>query len=1604
VAHDDNYESGDTIILLLLSLNRNIAALPGSLLSGFVIYFVFSYLLIPIRITVPASIIMSILVFGLIKYYGNEKRLSSSSTVNTIQPNLSSLNKIEDDNDHILVKQQYNNGIEDYHSNRSFSSLFFVSAYIILLVILSFFSTRSSEIFVAWDQFSPIKLPQLGAAVALSFFMPGYALVTILDRKHELEPILKTLLAYTFSILITGLTGYITASLGLATLNIRMFFIAIYLLILVVFVQREVLNKNPQRSFDYKFTAVQRVLRRNSSEILVFASLFALIILSTYYLLNGVIIGDQWFHHGRSLIFMSGAFKDLAAAGIDELYPPFLSSLLASFFTLSGVPSVNAYVSISFLNIIPVFAFYYFFTKWIPSRNRKAVLLSSALFMLSSGFGWAHILNAAVTTGHITSQISSLDLLTEGGIKTFDIRLPNAFIDVSSPDITTGLIIIGLPAGFILLGLIREIINSKFKYILILTAISTLGVFSHDEFYFFIIIASILPIVFRLDAKSSLYAAILSALLITILTDIIFPGKYYTVREIFGIPLIFLTLLFVILMWILYVGGIVYRIHFPKTMRVALKRIIDGSRFNFALGVVTVSIVAYLYVFTFIVWGQLSIGIVQAHTVDNGQRIVPWYLYPMRLGVAGLFGLAFILSYLFKRYEKEVFIFGIIAIVSFLLGPYYDVYRFNKYIMVGMVGFASILIYKILFFIIQNLKFRTLVCGILIGIIITSSGLSVLMYAGYTALGLENPNYRPFNLSLGQRHFPSPSDMRLINFLHNQLINPKTDFVTAPANEFAVYQGLIAKLEGFVSTSITKFSQSPLTLNSSTLEGLYNLLDYGDTRYIILPKKSIHSAGLPGTIIDFALQNFKKSYEDDDYIVLAVPSLAPPSSKGGDIALIYQKNEVLSSISSKKILPYNNGSFIIGGNSNFNSSNNNNPTFARAGNIALENNNSNTTKILRITNNTNTAILYGNSTNQAVIWSKPIQQPINYIEGKFRVVEENLDSDTDNHAGIVWFDGHKVWYAFLRDRSISIYNSIDKEFAKDNTIIREKGVWYTIKIAFMKNTTDIYLNDELRLQIPKTPADNNAVSPIDISRVGIRSDNDVAEFEPIKIGQISNTSEQSYQNYHHYYPLSMLALSKVGYDTFINGDFSAFAKKYVILAFDPLNYEEKYLEFARSGGTLVIMNTNTDSNFQDGFSKLLSIQPSSNSRRATTEFDSIMSTSPHSALNISGIAKDIELKPSWDMTVKSYYIKNKQIVAPFSIEKKYGNGKIIFVNISGYFDALSKSPDKFFLTLADIPSLIGIGEIIDNNRYIKPHIPNAILPTTRFIGDLDISGQAVINSSSLLFGGELPAFYADNISVSDQKGIHLNNNQYVKTEFRNVPIKDLKLYNSVEVIINSTGLSYLPSSPLSQYDYTAISIPAGSDITLKVSNGSSADFMIGNYPQHHARITNGEIQFHKVKSVFPSAASISILTKDPEIKINGKTSFKELYSTDPNDVTKSLANGDQVETTGKLVIKLDHVDKYYGVNGVRYITYLKSIKFNVNRNTNLDQVALKIPGDVSKYAKKKGIEIPWRKALISDTSVKAMFTIATISIAASILYKDYEKKREERNNRKHTLT
>ncbi len=1704
----------------------------------------------PDRVAVPLAIIIAILIFGLSRYYAtlennndNNGRKVEITSTGIIDSNLTETKFKQ--NQQQRIHRNEGSKINDKNKNNAafsaLSNLLLVVGYAASLLIVTayffIFSPFNNEIFVPWEQFTVVQIIELGAAIALSFFLPGYALVSTLYREsyNQIKPLRRFLLAYLLSSLITGLIGYVAVSLGFGLEDTVELFIVVYLTILIVLFFRLSLIYHSRYELKYPFAnlsfrthtfalvtdRVRIFLRRKSAEFVVFASLFALIVLSTYSLYSGAIIGDQWYHHGRSLAFMSGEFIDISIAGADDkTFSPFPSSLLAAFFSVSGIPSVNAYASLGLLNIIPVFSFYYFFKMWVPNRMKRGALLASTLFMLSSGFGWVYVVDLGVTVPP-QSRLAALQMLYQAGIKSVDIILPTSFIGTAHPDFSSPLIIMAMPAGFTILGLLREKIDkngnkSKIKYFTILLSLAILGILSHDEFYLFIIIASIIPLFLfstglRDEKKKNfvlVYGALLVALLIVVLSGFSFARGYFIYNSVLGLPVIILCFIFVTVTSILYIATrFLYSLLIQKRdknnqllFRGLLSRLWrDKKNRTLAPGLVIIFTMAWLYAISFIVWSELSVEAVEIQTHDYS---IPWYLYPVKLGVTGLLGLAFIISYLFKKFEKEIFVFGIIVVIAFVTGPYYDEHRFSKYIMAGLAGLGSLFIYSAIIKSLKpqrNIRFRVLATSLTFGIVILSSSLSILMFWGYNASALDSD----FDKALGRRDFPLASEFGLFRLFRNDSKDLLAFNVAAPSDEYSFHTGdVIGKIQAFSGIPWAKLTQSPLSLNASTLEGFYDLLDYSDTRYIILPKedfvnltavakkdneietanggKQEREQGQPqqdtvireevrkdkvSDVLHFAIENFQTVYEDSRHLVVAVPNLSHPRSQA-DIGFVFPRDGLLSSsLSSNQtevVLPHNKEFFRD-----------------------IEN----LTRSNKLEIGTTSSILYGDKEEITTFWSNPIRRggDVNYIVATFRIIGENK---TSNDAGILWVVGNKEYTLSVRNDRLEVLEgptdvnnsgeALDKKLVNVREIDRMNGTWYTIKVILMEDYFDIYLNDIPAVRVPRIndePYQPRNASTSDafnadiegttsISRIGIFAYNNVAEFRPITIGQaLLPLPNEENTDFHHYYPLNMLATSKLGYDTFMEGDPSVFSKEAVVLdinSFLPSNSVtstasstnlssniedikkdnqtnsrsrnstsvDRYLEYAKKGGTLVITNAvdHYDLLHSTELGKLFPIQAGNEVRFEKLAFNTEGKENQQKQnVNISGIARDIAVTNSSlysDTKVVSSYLNGNNVeVAPFAIEKKYGDGRVIVVNSHGLFSAIASSPQQYFQKLADVPSLIGL-EYPSQDSEKNIHAQNAI-PITRLVGALNVSGHSIINSSSFSIipnngsGGvndfASNKFYVQglvahgfsdksskewNFSHTAAKNRSMQDDNY---SILDTVVKDLELSGPYEVIINLNGSFDLPANlPFaSYYDYIAVSIQAGFDMIVRLQEGATAELTLENDSTHRQRPLSfrdaGEIYFNNVS--LHDKNDISVLLKSPSIRvIDGKMHFEKLYTHDPNNLGKTTVNSASLNVSGAMIADINHVDYYDEVdsNGnwitTQYLTYIKSIQFaegnlyNKSKNTNLD-----LPADISALAKEEGVTIPWQRALLSNTNIviSILIIVAAVALTLTILQRPW---------------
>ena len=798
-----------------------------------------------------------------------------------------------------------------------------------------------------------------------------------------------------------------------------------------------------------------------------------LLIVSTYYLYNGTTISDQWFHQGRAILFLTGSFREAVVDGADNaVYPPFQSALLAALTTIGGNPIVNSYASIAFLNMAPVFAFYYFFSKWVPSKYRRANILATSLFAVGSGFNWIYLLGLAITSNPIISQHSFLEILNT--IRTVTIIRPTNFIFSAEPDFSTGLIYLALPAGLVLLGIIQHRFGTKLQHVAIVTAISVVGILSHYEFFLFIMVAALIPLIFKLEKQNYLYLGLMLSFSIVFLIDTVFPGNYYSSDLIFEFPLLYLIVIFVSITWVFYVTIGRFR-HLPIDLRKFSMKIPKIKKRSYILvAFILISFTLYMYFLSYLVLVQLSADYLKNNTEGY---VVPWYVYPMKLGLPGLLGLVFIFSYLVKKFDNKLFVFGILAIVAFITGNFYDEHRFSKFIMLAMTAYASLLVYRII-----NLNFsnKIYVNGLIISSLIVCCVLSVVLYIGSNSLVLQTMDFT----TNPKRDFPQNSEIQLYEKLLNSIdISSKKYNIVSFPSEYYVVQGspLMSKLQGFSGFPYAKLFKNPLSLNSSTLDAFYRQLEDNDVRYIILPKHSIKDESLLREPTQFALHYFDRFYEDKNYIVLQVPQLKAPSlSPDVQAALLYNLGSDLPSpqVQNTILLPYNNNTFEF-----------------------------------RITNESeaiqkgpqgeSVTLLGSNSEMGIPLWSRsiPPEQKINYIETKFRITSENESKSND--IRLKWWEGNKEYYISLSKSGLELYqqslsNQSDRKIlAKNPGVEKTNWKWYTVKIARSNSSINVFVDDVPKIQASSPlPVTHNA----GISRIGLSTLFNDVEFGPLKIG------------------------------------------------------------------------------------------------------------------------------------------------------------------------------------------------------------------------------------------------------------------------------------------------------------------------------------------------------------------------------------------------------------------------------------------------------------------------------------------------------------------------
>ncbi len=1502
------------------------------------------------KFVLPISISMAILCFGLTRYYSLQRE---DTRVYHYSDNFdTSLKDSSSDSQR---------NIQNWISKTTFSFI-----YSVLLIACAFFSIpRLDVVFTSWNYGNLSDLLAASVGILLCFIFPGYAAISVVTKNYRMNGLLKILLGYLISMLITGLTVYFSSILFDSNIyEDKFILLAIYLVILIVYAAYHKIHKItfttdfnlrsiPRHMITVIGTNLLSHLKRNLPVLIVFASLSALMITSTYYLYDGVTIGDQWYHQNRALLFMHGNFKESITTNGDQNYTPLLSSLLAGLTSISGVPLVNAYVSIALLNMTAVFAFYYFCRTWLPSNLKMASLFASSLFVLAAGFGWMYVFYLTELES-IDSQANAISYFVQEKIRESDIRLSANFMIAAFPDFNTSLTLVSLPAGFILLSLIKIELPSKVRHLLLLSLIAIVGILFHDEFYIFVVASSLLVLAYNMRKKTIVYFALLIALALVYSIDSLLPVNYFTSNSILGLSVIEISAIFIIGTLALYLLRQNWNKFFARISIRKLQPNIKLTRIVLKVGyipkILFVSSIVYLFALCFLVWIQLPANYIDVHTQGYN---TPWYLYPMRMGIVGLFGTAFVLSYLFKRYEREVFIFGIIAIIALFAGPYYNEHRFSKYVMVGMIGFASLMIFKLIDFV-RNKKL--ILNGVLISAIVIAASVSTLMYIGYNALVIQSQDY---SHALGRRNFPSPNEMALLDSMRSEIQGGSNNYNVATfPNEYSFREGdLISKLHAFSGLPLRKSIQTQYILNSSNIDSFYRLIELSNTGYMMIPTNSINQFTLSDPV-RFAITNFQQILKNDSYVVLKVPSLNGPSTNSEhNLGILNEIGNSLSPmIESKKKLEVNDQTF---------------------------NYEKDTAEFIQIqkSNQAEQVILNGLKKNGGkTIWSNNFnEQGINYIELNLRTIDETKIGK--GISGLKWKDGNRTFFVSLSDKGIQLREEIGKGkrdlvLGQNSQVRNNLGMWQVLNVLTHNNSISVYVDSILRINVPLDLQENDP----QVTSVGINSENSVVQFESLGIGKIKQEN-YNVKDYSYYYALTSLAMSETEYSSYLENDYSIFSNEAVILPNNMNDLSDEMfnnlLNYTRSGGKLFIINPSDK--FEGKFDKLFLSEPMVNETR---QFKRITSDDKNGfVLDVTGKIKDSRVKPSSDIKVIASYKNNdNEAIAPFVIEKNVSdNGRITYINAFGYFNSISANPKHNFPSLVDFSDIFEIGHVKDKPRGNE----SGSEPIRRFIGDLTVVGKITLNSSSVYFDNsslDSSVSSIKNISVSDKHG-------NLKIQHENLSLLDIKTFGQYEHLINTTGKITLPSIN-SKGNYLGVSLPNEFNMTIKLLGADSHLTIITN----NSNLTNNIIQIgNESKIDFYSSSpksnisrNILMLLKNPELKVNGNALFDKtnFYGQEIDDYIPLNVNG-------KVDVKFDFVEDYKDTfregTKIGYLTYIDSL--NIEGQRNQTKLQLELPGHISDDIDRRGMGVPISSILTNVVNLAIIIVISMATIVAILFHR-----------------
>ncbi|MFQ6086117.1 MAG: hypothetical protein ACE5OY_07655, partial [Candidatus Bathyarchaeia archaeon] len=559
--------------------------------------------------------------------------------------------------------------------------------FVVCVVVILAVPPTGTPVYLNWAYIDAPVLIKALASILVTLFIPGYAILRNLSFRRSLNVYEVLTFSYVLSIFLSTILAFGTISMGL---EVRYTLFALLLAVITLFGVLFLRGKLT----DFSGPTIQ--IKLDYANLFVITLLIALVLFSYSHMYN-FIFGDQWTYHGQALLFYRNGIPP-AIDGRFAFYTTWWFALyLATFLSYSGLPSANAYYLLNILNPILLLAFYTMLLSFFERRKDEAknIPIVATVFALFAGLGWIYW----PTIRNRFPEAAPWYVLSLLGGQTYDVWVPNNLsIIASHPDITTPLQLVALPALFLLLCLLGDSPFNQ-KSTTFAAAMLGMGIFASHVAEMPWLLAFLIALTFLpglpqnlLGRLQQVNAGILLSLILTAVVDVISPfGRLFTIDP--YLPILLLS--FAGISLALLIGFV--RKDLAIRERLPRPRFFNlGGKFSLA----SLFLVAYIFGLSFVIVANIYSTFHVSYTIDPRTRwsYVPWYFYPMRLGVVGLLaiaGLAIVRKKLNSEYSYQVFL--VWSMVSILLGMYvgrishsYDEFRFTRFLGAGLSIFASV--------------------------------------------------------------------------------------------------------------------------------------------------------------------------------------------------------------------------------------------------------------------------------------------------------------------------------------------------------------------------------------------------------------------------------------------------------------------------------------------------------------------------------------------------------------------------------------------------------------------------------------------------------------------------------------------------------------------------------------------------------------------------------------------------------------------------------------------------------------------------------------------------------------------------------------------------